>query len=88
MITAKISKEELVLFEWTRLVDYLTAADRIDVQRKYIDIISEVAIDPNDIGITPYQNKIKEQLFNRAKKKIFPRYINDSAGNYGPLICF
>ncbi len=56
------------------------------IQRKYIDIISEVAIDPNDIGITPYQNKIKEQIFTRHKKKIFPKYVLDE--ELGPLIIF
>jgi hypothetical protein len=86
LLTTKISKEELVLFEWTRLVDYITAEDKLDVQRKYVDIISEVAIDPSDIGITPYQNKIKEQLFSRTKKKIFPKYILDD--EMGPLIMF
>jgi len=29
------------------------------IQKTYIDIIAEVVVDPNDVGIIPYQNKCK-----------------------------
>lgn len=34
-----------------------------------------MAVDPNDIGIHPYQYKIKEQIIGNRKKKIFPKFI-------------
>jgi hypothetical protein len=59
------------------------------VQRKYIDIVAEVAIDPGDVGIPAYQNKIREQLFGRAKRKVFPRFQQSPKGVLSsPLLCF
>jgi hypothetical protein len=78
--------------KWIGLVVFLTVADGIGVQRKYIDIISEVAVDPNDVGIVAYQNKIKELLFGRQRKKIFPKFhLNADNGKVmhsAPMICF
>ena len=88
LLTAKIPKEELV-FEWTRLVDFILETGQLDVQRKYIDIVAEVAIDPKDVGIPAYQNKIREQLFGRSKRKVFPRFLPSPKGVLSsPIICF
>jgi len=82
------SKEDVGLVKWTSLVKPAKELEQLDIQRKYIDIISEVAIDPNDIGIAYYQNKIKEQLFGREKKKIFPKYVGDGNSEMGSSIYF
>lgn len=46
-----------------------------EIQKKYIDIIAEVVVDPNDTGIYLYQNKIKEQLIGNRRKKILPKFM-------------
>ena len=50
-----------------------------------------MVVDPADIGIHPYQHKIKEQLIGNRKKKILPKFAlaaEKSDGLSQPLIVF
>jgi len=46
------------IINWTNLIEPLTK-DSVNIQKKYVDIIAEVVVDPNDFGISSYQSKIK-----------------------------
>lgn len=50
--------------------------DTILIQKTYIDIISEVVVDPDDKGIISYQNKCKELIFIQGptKRKAIPKF--------------
>jgi hypothetical protein len=51
-----VGEEEI--FKWTNLIEPLNK-EPAHIQKKYIDIIAEVVVDTDDIGILSYQNKIK-----------------------------
>lgn len=63
-----------MIFLWTTHIQQITVPQLFYIQKQYIDIISEVIVDPDDIGIHPYQYKIKEQLIGNRKKKILPKF--------------
>jgi len=73
-MTKALTEEDDIIFSWTNHIQPVKNIKEVQIQKVYLDILSEIIVDPKDEGIYFYQIKIKEQLIGHRKKKIMPKF--------------